>query len=183
MGEGNQGEPIKVGKSRATGTVAELWRVGDLAGYTADEGIKYVLRCVDHDYNAPFAGQRAARDTFSHPEKWCFDCGEGKPAALTEEISVDDAVEVLAMVEATNETNWVDDADLTDRRRLTETAVLNAGDVIKVKGEQGTFIVQYIDQFRNPSRTTEVTAIGGNTGHSQWRTFTIDKIKVQRKSA
>jgi hypothetical protein len=173
MGEGKQGEPIKVGKSRATGTAIELWRVADLAGYKADEGIKYVLRCVDHEYNSPFAGQRAARDTFSHPERWCFECAQGSPAAQS-------IAELLIEFDVLAEP-W-DESD-TSRRRLTETATLKAGDVIKVKGEHGTFVVQYVDQFRDPNRTSEVTAIGGTSGHSQWRTFTIDKIKVQRKSA
>jgi len=178
-----QGAPIKVGKSRATNTRAELWRVEDLAGYKADEGIKYVLRCVDHDYNAPFKGQRAARDTFSHPEKWCFDCGEGKPAADENEITADEAADVLAMVEAIDEAEGDWDTTFTDRRRLIETARLKQGDVITIKGEQGRFVVQYIDQFKDPERTTEVHVFGGLSGHEMMRTFTIDKVKVQRQKS
>ena len=155
-----------------------MWRNEDRdEPFEESTGFKYVLVCVEHsDFGNPagFPGQRAARDIFSHPEKWCNLCAVGEPVP-EQVITPEEAVEVL---EEIDDTDWKGD---DDRRRLTETALLKKGDIVKLKGQQGTFSVQYIDQFKDPRRSSEVTVIGGTSGHSMYRTVVIGDVKIVKQ--
>lgn len=180
---------IKEGKNRNTGNLVQLWRLDDHefksvigSDLTFDADAKYVLLCVEHNGSCGFAGQRSARDLFSKTSEWCKVCaGEDvapkviKPKSVKAKPVVEDIEEPVAIEEL------CDMPDDATTRRLTETALLKKGDTVKVKGQQGTYTVMWIDQFRDVKRLSEVTVVGGTAGHSAFRTFTIDKIKSQSK--
>lgn len=65
--------------------------------------------------------------------------------------------------------------------RLIRHGKLEAGQVVKIKGIMGTFVVQWIDDFEDVDRPKEVTVVGGMSGHKAWRTFTEDRVKVLPK--
>lgn len=183
---------IKEGKNRNTGNLVQLWRLDDHEIKAAlgnscpifDGDTKYVLLCVEHNGTRGFAGQRLARDLFSKTNEWCKVCaGEDvapkvvKPKSVKAKavVKVEDDKEPVAIEEICDMP-----ADV-NTRRLTETALLKKGDTVRVKGQQGTYTVMWIDQFRDVKRLSEVTVIGGTAGHSAFRTFSIDKIKTESK--
>jgi hypothetical protein len=121
---------------------------------------------------------------------WCATCAQSTSVTASDDDSDDSGAESADDEEPApagepeitlEEFMAQDEYDERTTRRLTETATLKQGDVVKVKGTQGTYTVKYIDQYLDPQRTTEVTVFGGTAGHGAWHTYTIDKIKAQRK--
>jgi hypothetical protein len=70
---------------------------------------------------------------------------------------------------------------MADFERVQEYGKIRAGEQVRVKGERGTFVVKYIDEFLNKKRQAEITVIGGTGGHVAWRTFLADKVKPEPK--
>jgi hypothetical protein len=63
-----------------------------------------------------------------------------------------------------------------ETQRVEEHGNIRAGETVKVRGHRGQFVVKWIDQFPG-KRIAEVTVVGGNAGHTAWRTFHVDKVK------
>jgi hypothetical protein len=59
--------------------------------------------------------------------------------------------------------------------RLTEYNKLAVGDLVRIRGERGTFEVMYVDAF-DSERPAEVTVVGGSSGRKAWRTFTENRV-------
>jgi hypothetical protein len=59
--------------------------------------------------------------------------------------------------------------------RLTEYNKLAVGDLVRIRGERGTFKVMWVDVF-DSERPTEITVVGGWRDHNAWRTFTEEKV-------
>jgi hypothetical protein len=159
--------PIKSGRVKATGTVAELWRNEDIEAFPAEQGLNYVLRCVDHEFDFGTKGQREARDLYTHPERgWCEMCTTGEPSSDSD---ADDGF------------MGVDAPASVATQRVQQYGTLSKGDQVKVRGEHGVFTVMYVDEFEEVQRPAEVTVIGGASGRNAWRTFPVNVIKQQPK--
>ena len=58
----------------------------------------------------------------------------------------------------------------------TTTGILSAGTKVKIRGERGTYTVQYIDEFED--REPEVTMIGGRFKKPDaWRTKRLSEVR------
>lgn len=68
------------------------------------------------------------------------------------------------------------------KTRMEQHGKIGTGDVVRIKGERGTFVVEWIDSFEG-DRPAEVTVIGGSMGRKAWRTFTEEKVTKAPKKA
>ena len=66
------------------------------------------------------------------------------------------------------------------KQRLEDWDNLHKGDLVKIAGERGLFVVQWIDEF-DSERPPEVTLFGGSNGKGAWRTVFSSKIKTTPK--
>jgi hypothetical protein len=60
-------------------------------------------------------------------------------------------------------------------QRVTEYNKLQQGDLVRIKGEHGTFKVMWVDLY-DAERPAEVTVVGGSSGRNAWRTFTENRV-------
>lgn len=55
---------------------------------------------------------------------------------------------------------------------------LEPGDIVKVRGNRGTYKVMWVKEDCDPP---EVTVIGGVSGRSAWRTFFQDRVRKAKR--
>ena len=64
--------------------------------------------------------------------------------------------------------------------KVTEYKNMKAGDLVRIKGERGTFKVMWVEQFET-KRPDEITVVGGSSGRNAWRTFLSERVTRRPK--
>ena len=64
--------------------------------------------------------------------------------------------------------------------KVTEYNKMNQGDLVRIKGERGTFKVMWVEQFET-KRPDEITVVGGSSGRNAWRTFLSERVTRRPK--
>ena len=64
--------------------------------------------------------------------------------------------------------------------QVTEYKNMKAGDLVRIKGERGTFKVMWVEQFET-KRPDEITVVGGSSGRNAWRTFLSERVTRRPK--